>query len=64
MAERLRSRLTARAEVIGSEHFRLGGMQVGSIYDVVCYTPCGEERWHERVHNIVVDQGLRSMLSV
>lgn len=38
------------------------GIRIGGVFDLVCLGPDGREKWRERAHNIVTNEGLNHIL--
>jgi hypothetical protein len=38
------------------------GLRIGGVYTLECYSPSGELKWAEEVHNVCTDEGIDHML--
>lgn len=39
-------------------------IKIGGVFDVKCFSPAGDLKWHEKTHNLVTNEGLDHILDV
>ena len=43
---------------------KASGVRIGGIFEIVCKGPDGQEKWREKAHNLVTNEGLNHILDI